>query len=128
MDIYNLLNSAAVLSYNQAFIAGGAWLVPTSVMSARFAKLSLQFEFYDVRYFPAGAACGAGWRSARTLRRATMPLSTVTPFLLIVWKNSSSPAISTSMKDRSVSKPAAVSARLLQVAVAQLAPSRPTTK
>jgi hypothetical protein len=45
VDIYNLLNSAAVLSYNQAFIAGGAWLGPTSEMSARFAKLSLQFDF-----------------------------------------------------------------------------------
>jgi hypothetical protein len=45
VDIYNLLNSAAVLSYNQSFIAGGAWLGPTSEMSARFAKLSLQFDF-----------------------------------------------------------------------------------
>ena len=45
VDIYNLLNSDAILSYNQAFIAGGAWLMPTSEMSARFAKLSLQFDF-----------------------------------------------------------------------------------
>ncbi len=45
VDIYNLLNSDAILSYNQAFIAGGAWLIPTSEMSARFAKLSLQFDF-----------------------------------------------------------------------------------
>jgi hypothetical protein len=45
VDIYNLLNSAAILSYNQAFIAGGAWLGPTSEMSARFAKLSLQLDF-----------------------------------------------------------------------------------
>ena len=45
VDIYNLLNSAAILSYNQTFIAGGAWLGPTSEMSARFAKLSLQFDF-----------------------------------------------------------------------------------
>jgi hypothetical protein len=45
VDIYNLLNSDAILSYNQAFIPGGAWLIPTSEMSARFAKLSLQFDF-----------------------------------------------------------------------------------
>jgi hypothetical protein len=45
VDIYNLLNSDAILSYNQAFLAGGAWLTPTSEMSARFAKLSLQFDF-----------------------------------------------------------------------------------
>jgi len=50
VDIYNLLNSAAILSYNQSFIPATAtspsvWLGPTSEMSARFAKLSLQFDF-----------------------------------------------------------------------------------
>jgi hypothetical protein len=50
VDIYNLLNSGAILSYNQSFIAATAtnpsvWLGPTSEMSARFAKLSLQFDF-----------------------------------------------------------------------------------
>ncbi|HLG56406.1 MAG TPA: TonB-dependent receptor [Vicinamibacterales bacterium] len=45
VDFYNLLNAATPLSYNQAFIAGGAWLTPTSVLSARFAKLSLQLDF-----------------------------------------------------------------------------------
>ena len=45
VDIYNLLNSEAILSYNQAFILNGAWLTPTSEMSARFAKISLQFDF-----------------------------------------------------------------------------------
>jgi hypothetical protein len=45
LDVYNLLNSAAVLSYNQAFIASGRWLTPTSVMTARFAKISAQFDF-----------------------------------------------------------------------------------
>jgi hypothetical protein len=45
VDIYNLLNSAAILSYNQAFIPGGSWLTPTSEISARFAKISAQFDF-----------------------------------------------------------------------------------
>jgi hypothetical protein len=45
LDVYNLLNSAAVLSYNQAFIPNGRWNVPTSVMTARFAKISAQFDF-----------------------------------------------------------------------------------
>jgi hypothetical protein len=45
IDIYNALNAAAALSYNQAFIPNGAWLTPTSVMSARFAQLSAQFDF-----------------------------------------------------------------------------------
>jgi hypothetical protein len=44
-DVYNLLNSSAVLSYNQSFIANGSWLTPTSVMTARFAKVSAQFDF-----------------------------------------------------------------------------------
>jgi hypothetical protein len=45
VDVFNVLNSAAGLSYNQAFIPGGAWLTPTSVMTARFAKLSAQIDF-----------------------------------------------------------------------------------
>ena len=45
VDIFNVLNSAAALSYNQAFILGGPWLTPTSVLSARFAKISAQFDF-----------------------------------------------------------------------------------
>ena len=45
VDFYNLLNAATPLSYNQAFIPNGAWLTPTSVLSARFAKLSLQLDF-----------------------------------------------------------------------------------
>ena len=44
VDLYNALNSSAVLSYNQSLIAGGSWLIPTSVLSARFAKISSQFE------------------------------------------------------------------------------------
>jgi hypothetical protein len=45
IDIYNVLNADAALSYNQAFIVNGAWLTPTSIMSARFAKISAQIDF-----------------------------------------------------------------------------------
>ncbi len=45
VDIFNVLNAATPLSYNQAFIPNGAWLTPTSILSARFAKLSMQFDF-----------------------------------------------------------------------------------
>jgi Carboxypeptidase regulatory-like domain len=45
LDIYNLTNSAAVQTYNQSFIAGGSWLVPTLVMPSRFAKVSAQIDF-----------------------------------------------------------------------------------
>ena len=49
-DIYNILNSSAVLSYNQAFsptITSGAsaWLAPTAVLQPRFLKFSVQFDF-----------------------------------------------------------------------------------
>jgi hypothetical protein len=45
VDIYNLHNSSAVLTYNTAFNPGGTWLSPTSVLSARFAKLSATIDF-----------------------------------------------------------------------------------
>jgi hypothetical protein len=45
VDIYNLLNSAAVLTYNQSFTPGGRWLVPTTVMTSRFAKVSASIDF-----------------------------------------------------------------------------------
>jgi hypothetical protein len=45
VDIYNLLNSSAVLAYNTAFNPGGTWLTPTSVVSARFAKVSASIDF-----------------------------------------------------------------------------------
>jgi hypothetical protein len=44
-DIYNLTNVAPVLSYNEAFIPNGAWLLPTSIMTARFARLNVQVDF-----------------------------------------------------------------------------------
>jgi hypothetical protein len=45
LDVYNTLNSSAVLGYNQAYILNGAWLTPNSVITARFAKISAQFDF-----------------------------------------------------------------------------------
>jgi Carboxypeptidase regulatory-like domain len=43
VDIYNMLNSSAVQTYNQTY--GPAWLTPTLVLPARFAKVSAQFDF-----------------------------------------------------------------------------------
>jgi hypothetical protein len=43
LDIYNLLNASAVQTYNQTY--GNAWLTPTLVLPARFAKISAQFDF-----------------------------------------------------------------------------------
>jgi Carboxypeptidase regulatory-like domain len=50
-DVYNLTNSAPVLSYNQTFVLpsatnpNGSWLAPTSVLQPRFVKFSAQIDF-----------------------------------------------------------------------------------
>ena len=43
LDVFNLLNSSAVLTYNQTY--GLTWLTPQSILVARFAKVSAQFDF-----------------------------------------------------------------------------------
>ena len=45
LDIFNIINAAPGLSYNENFIANGPWLTPTTVMTARFAKISAQIDF-----------------------------------------------------------------------------------
>jgi hypothetical protein len=50
VDIYNIINQAAVLTYNQTFnptvtTGAGAWLAPQSVLSPRFVKLGAQIDF-----------------------------------------------------------------------------------
>jgi hypothetical protein len=42
LDIYNALNSNAVLTLNNNF---GAWQQPTVILLARFAKIGVQFDF-----------------------------------------------------------------------------------
>jgi hypothetical protein len=44
-DIYNVLNSSAVLTYNNTFVPGGPWLQPLTVMTGRFARISAEFTF-----------------------------------------------------------------------------------
>jgi hypothetical protein len=45
-DVYNLSNSAAVLTYNQTFSpTTTTWLRPQSVLQARFVKFSAQFDW-----------------------------------------------------------------------------------
>jgi hypothetical protein len=44
--VYNIANSAAVLTYNQTFVpTTDTWLRPNSVLQARFVKLSAQMDF-----------------------------------------------------------------------------------
>jgi hypothetical protein len=45
VDIFNVLNSDAVLTYSQTFVPGGAWLGPQSVLTPRFVKVSAQIDF-----------------------------------------------------------------------------------
>ena len=50
VDLYNIINSAAVLSYNQNYNATvltgpGSWLQPTSVLQPRFIKFSATVDF-----------------------------------------------------------------------------------
>jgi hypothetical protein len=45
VDVYNALNSGAVLSYDNTFIPGGPWLQPTTILTPRFLKLSAEIEF-----------------------------------------------------------------------------------
>jgi hypothetical protein len=50
LEIYNALNGASALTYNQTFnpavpAGPGGWLQPTQVMTPRFFKLTAQFDF-----------------------------------------------------------------------------------
>ena len=45
LDLFNAFNVSPVLAINQTFVPNGAWLVPTSVLAARFAKVSGQIDF-----------------------------------------------------------------------------------
>jgi hypothetical protein len=45
LDVYNALNSSAVLAYNTSFVPGGTWLQPSSVMTPRFIRLTVEVGF-----------------------------------------------------------------------------------
>jgi hypothetical protein len=45
VDLYNVLNSSAVLTYNNAFVAGGQWLQPNSILTPRLARISAELSF-----------------------------------------------------------------------------------
>jgi hypothetical protein len=45
VDIYNLVNADTVTNYNFGFVPGGAWLIPTQIIPARYARISMQFDF-----------------------------------------------------------------------------------
>jgi hypothetical protein len=46
LDLFNIFNASPVATYNQSFVQTGAsWLQPSSIIGARIAKLSVQFDF-----------------------------------------------------------------------------------
>jgi hypothetical protein len=44
-DLYNAFNKNAIQTYNNTFVVGGAWLVPTAIESPRVAKFGVQIDF-----------------------------------------------------------------------------------
>jgi hypothetical protein len=44
-DLYNVLNSSAILTYNNVFVPGGPWLLPNSVLTGRLARITAEFTF-----------------------------------------------------------------------------------
>ena len=45
VEIYNVLNSSAVLTYNSTFVPGGTWLQPLTLLTPRFFKLGAELTF-----------------------------------------------------------------------------------
>jgi hypothetical protein len=45
VDIYNALNSSAVLTYNPVFVPGGTWLQPLTILTPRLIKLTAEIDF-----------------------------------------------------------------------------------
>jgi hypothetical protein len=45
LDLYNALNLDTVITQNFNYVPNGAWLVPTEVLTARTAKITVQYDF-----------------------------------------------------------------------------------
>ena len=45
LDLFNALNLDTVLVYNQTYVPNGSWLIPQTVLTARTAKLTVQYDF-----------------------------------------------------------------------------------
>ena len=45
LDVYNTLNSSAVLTYNPAFVPGGTWLQPQAFMAPRAFRITAEIYF-----------------------------------------------------------------------------------
>lgn len=45
LDVYNMLNSSAGLTYNNAFVPGVAWPRPNTILTPRFFRMTVETEF-----------------------------------------------------------------------------------
>jgi hypothetical protein len=45
VDIYNVVNSSAVLTYNNTFVPGGPWLQPLTVLTPRLLKITAALDW-----------------------------------------------------------------------------------
>jgi hypothetical protein len=45
VDIFNLLNADTVTNYNFGFVQNGSWLIPTTIVPARYARIGVQVDF-----------------------------------------------------------------------------------
>ena len=45
VDVYNLLNTDVVTGYNNGYSPTGAWLTPTTIQPARYARLNMELNF-----------------------------------------------------------------------------------
>jgi hypothetical protein len=45
VDIFNLLNADTITNYNYGFVPGGSWLIPTTIVPARYARIGVQVDF-----------------------------------------------------------------------------------
>jgi hypothetical protein len=45
LDIYNALNSSAVLTYNNTYVPGGTWLQPMTILTPRVFRLTAEVTF-----------------------------------------------------------------------------------
>ena len=42
LDTYNVLNSSAVLTYNNTYVPGGLWLQPLTILTPRFFRITAE--------------------------------------------------------------------------------------
>jgi len=45
IDLYNALNSSAILTYNNSFVPGGTWKQPITILTGRLVKFSAEITF-----------------------------------------------------------------------------------